>query len=82
MDLWKFGDFKAYTSLNLIAACLGIPTPKDDIDGSQVYHVYYNENDIERIKIYCQKDVITLSRLLVRLKGEIDIPDEFVGYSN
>ena len=82
MDLWKFGDFKAYTSLNLIAACLNIPTPKDDIDGSQVYKVYYHENDLDRIKIYCQKDVVTLSRLILRLKGENDIPDEFVGYSN
>ncbi|MBI3235842.1 MAG: ribonuclease H-like domain-containing protein, partial [Bacteroidetes bacterium] len=80
MEMWKFGDFKAYTSLNLLAACLNIPTPKDDIDGSQVYNVYYNDRDLERIKTYCQKDVITLGKLLLKYKRENDIPDEFIGY--
>ena len=69
MELWKFGDYKNYTSLNLLAAIFNIPTPKDDIDGSMVGSVYWLENDLERIRIYCQKDVITTGRLLQRFKG-------------
>jgi hypothetical protein len=69
MELWKFGDYKNYTSLNLLAAIFNIPTPKDDIDGSMVGHVYWVENDLERIKTYCQKDVITTARLIQRFKG-------------
>ncbi|MBK0383964.1 3'-5' exonuclease [Pedobacter sp. SD-b] len=69
LELWKFGDYKNYTSLNLLAAIFNIPTPKDDIDGSMVAHVYWEENDLERIKTYCQKDVITTARLLQRFKG-------------
>jgi DNA polymerase elongation subunit (family B) len=69
MELWKFGDYKNYTSLNLLAAIFDIPTPKDDIDGSMVGSVYWVEKDLERIKTYCQKDVITTARLLQRFKG-------------
>ena len=69
MELWKFGDYKNYTSLNLLAAIFNIPTPKDDIDGSMVGSVYWLESDLERIRIYCQKDVITTGRLLQRFKG-------------
>lgn len=70
MELWKFGDFKSYTSLNLLAHTLNIPTPKDDIDGSRVWEVYWKDKDIERIVTYCQKDVITVTQLLLRLMGE------------
>ncbi len=66
MEMWKFGDYKSYTSLKLLAQCLGIPSPKDDIDGSQVYAVYYKEKDLERIVTYCQKDVATLAQVLLR----------------
>lgn len=66
LELWKFGDYKSYTSLKLLAQCLGIPSPKDDIDGSQVYGVYYKENNLERIATYCQKDVSTLAQVLLR----------------
>ena len=69
MELWKFGDYKNYTSLNLLAAIFDIPTPKDDIDGSQVGQVYWEEQNLERIKTYCQKDVITTARLIQRFKG-------------
>ena len=69
MELWKFGDYKNYTSLNLLAAIFNIPTPKDDIDGSMVGNVYWLEKDLERIKTYCQKDVITTARLVQRFKG-------------
>lgn len=69
MELWKFGDYKNYTSLELLAASFQIPTPKDDIDGSMVWEVYWKEHDLERIKTYCQKDVITTARLLMKFKG-------------
>jgi len=70
MELWKFGDYKHYTSIKLLAALFDIPTPKDDIDGSQVAGVYWKEKDIERIKIYCQKDTLTVAQLLLKYKGE------------
>jgi uncharacterized protein YprB with RNaseH-like and TPR domain len=66
MELWKFGDYKNYTSLKLLAKVLGIPSPKDDIDGSQVNGVYWLEKDVDRIVNYCQKDVITLTQVLLR----------------
>lgn len=70
LDLWKFGDYKNYTSLALLTHIFGIPTPKDDIDGSQVAKVYYGEGDLERIAIYCEKDVLATAQLLLRFKGE------------
>jgi DNA polymerase elongation subunit (family B) len=80
MELWKFGDYKNYTSLNLLAAIFDIPTPKDDIDGSQVGQVYWLENDLERIKTYCQKDVITTARLLQRFKGLPFLTDDQITF--
>lgn len=68
MQLWRFGDFKNYTSLNLLAACLGIPSPKGDIDGSKVGEVYWVENDLPRIVEYCQRDVVTVAQVLLRFK--------------
>ncbi len=70
LELWKFGDFKSYTSLNLLAHALDIPTPKDDIDGSQVWEVYWKEKNIDRITTYCQKDVITVAQIFLRLQNE------------
>jgi 3'-5' exonuclease len=64
MDLWKFGDYKNYTSLNLLSYIFNIPSPKDDIDGSMVFDIFYKENDLERIVTYCEKDVITVAQLL------------------
>ena len=69
MELWKFGDFKAYTSLNLLAHVFNIPTPKDDIDGSMVYDVYYKEKNLPRIVTYCQKDVATLTNVFMCING-------------
>jgi 3'-5' exonuclease len=66
LEFWKFGDYKSYTSLKLLAKVLGIPSPKDDIDGSQVNSVYWKEKDLDRIVTYCQKDVITLTQVLLR----------------
>jgi uncharacterized protein YprB with RNaseH-like and TPR domain len=70
MELWKFGDYKNYTSLNLLTAIFGIPTSKDDIDGSQVGYVYWVEDDLPRICTYCQKDVIATAQLIRRYRGE------------
>jgi uncharacterized protein YprB with RNaseH-like and TPR domain len=78
MELWKFGDYKSYTTLNLLAHSLGIPTPKDDIDGSMVAKVYYEEKNLERIVTYCQKDVITLAHIFLRFMGEAPLPADAV----
>jgi len=66
MDLWKFGDYKNYTSLDLLTNILGIATPKDDIDGSMVAGIYYVENDLDRIARYCEKDVLAIAQVLLR----------------
>lgn len=76
LELWKFGDFKSYTSLNLLAHALGIQTPKDDIDGSMVWEVYWKEKNLQRIVTYCQKDVVTVAQILLRMNGEPLIKDE------
>lgn len=76
MDLWKFGDFKNYTSLNLLAHSLGIQTPKDDIDGSMVWEVYWREKNLPRIVTYCQKDVVTVAQIFLRMNGEPLIREE------
>lgn len=78
MELWKFGDYKHYTSLELLAALFGIPTPKDDIDGSQVGRVFWEDHDLERIATYCQKDVITTIQLFLSFLGEPLIREEFI----
>lgn len=69
MELWKFGDYKHFTSLELLAHIFGIPSPKDDIDGSMVSSVFYQEDDLPRIVSYCEKDVITIIQLILKLKG-------------
>lgn len=75
MELWKFGDYKHYTSLRLMTKVLGIPSPKDDIDGSQVRNVFYEEHDIDRIITYCEKDVIAVAQILLRLRNETLLED-------
>lgn len=69
LELWKFGDYKNYTSLKLLTAVFGIPTPKDDIDGSQVAEVYYKEKNVNRIAEYCQKDVVATAQVFLRMTG-------------
>lgn len=66
LHLWRFGDYKHYTSLKLLAAVLGIPSPKNDIDGSKVGEVYWNEKDLKRISTYCEKDVATVANIILR----------------
>jgi DNA polymerase elongation subunit (family B) len=76
LQLWKFGDYKHYTSLELLCVIFNIPTPKDDIDGSEVADVYYKNFDIQRIARYCEKDTLAIAQLLLRFKGEPLIKEE------
>lgn len=69
MELWKFGDYKNYTSLNVLAKCFGIPSPKDDIDGSLVGYTYWQQNDLQRIATYCKKDIVTTAQIIMKYKG-------------
>jgi uncharacterized protein YprB with RNaseH-like and TPR domain len=80
MELWRFGDYKSYTSLKLLSTVFNIPSPKEDIDGSNVYDIYWHENNLNRIVEYCQKDVLTLCRLFMRYKGLSIIEDHQVEY--
>ena len=70
LELWKFGDYKHFTSLKLLTRILGIPSPKGDIDGSQVAHTFYVENDLDRIVTYCEKDTIAVAQIFLRLRRE------------
>jgi len=81
LELWKFGDYKNYTSLNLLTAIFDIPTPKDDIDGSMVGAVYYKEKNLSRIKEYCEKDVVALTQLMRRYKNLELIAEKDIHYS-
>jgi predicted PolB exonuclease-like 3'-5' exonuclease len=76
MDLWKFGEYKSFISLNLLAHSLGIPTPKDDIDGSMVGEVYWSQRDLPRIVTYCQKDVVTVAQVYLRMHAEPSVRPE------
>ena len=79
LELWKFGDYKHYTSLKLLTSILGIPSPKDDIDGSEVASVYYKEKDIQRIVSYCEKDTIAVAQILLRFNNqELLKPEDIV----
>jgi len=75
LELWKFGDYKSFTSLSLLCHVFQIPTPKDDISGADVARVYFEEQNLERIMIYCEKDVVALIQLFLRLKGDALIPE-------
>ena len=75
LELWKFGDYKSFTSLSLLCHVFQIPTPKDDITGADVARVYFEEKNLERIMIYCEKDVVALIQLFLRLKGDSLIPE-------
>ena len=78
MELWKFGDYKHYTSLKLLAHILGIPSPKEDMDGSMVKDVFYKEKDIDRIINYCELDVVTTAQVFLRLRNEELLSDDEV----
>lgn len=80
LELWKFGDYKNYTSLKLLTSIFNIPTPKDDIDGSMIYDVYYKEKNLKRIVTYCQKDVMAVARLYLKFNGEDIFEDDQVSF--
>jgi len=80
MELWKFGDYKNYTSLELLTAVFNIPTPKDDIDGSQIMKVYYEDNDLMRIVTYCQKDTLAVAQLFLKYRGEKILDNDRIIY--
>jgi uncharacterized protein YprB with RNaseH-like and TPR domain len=82
MELWKFGDYKHYTSLKLLCAIFGIPSPKDDIDGSMVSSTYWIENDLPRIVKYCEKDTVSLAQVYLSMQGKDLIPQEQIYFSN
>ncbi len=78
MDMWRFGDYKNYTSLELLASVLGISTPKDDIDGSMICRVYWEDKDLPRIIKYCGKDVLTIAQIFLRFRGETILTEKEV----
>ena len=79
MELWKFGDYKTFTSLKLLTNVLGIPSPKDDIDGSEVGKVFYIDKDLDRIITYCEKDVIAVAQVFLKMRREdLLIEDEII----
>lgn len=82
MEMWKFGDWKSYTSIKLLSALFGIPTPKDDIDGSMVGEVYWKEKDLDRIVTYCQKDTVTVARVFLKMEGLPPLTDDEIVIKN
>lgn len=83
MELWRFGDYKHFTSLNLLTHILGIPSPKEDIDGSQVAKVYYREKDLERIVRYCERDTLAIAQVFLKFRNETLLSeDEIVVVNN
>src|SRR5450432_2364845 len=82
LQLWRFGDYKHHTSLNLLAAALGVPSPKTDIDGRKVGEVFWTEKNLERIALYCQKDVATVANVILRFKNLPLLIDEQIIFTN
>ena len=76
MEMWKFGDWKSYTSLKLLTHVLDVPTPKTDIEGKDVARVYYEENNLDRIEQYCKRDTLAVAQLLLRFRGEEILNDD------
>jgi len=76
MALWKFGDYKHFTSIKLLTKIFNIPTPKDDISGADVARVYYQEKDLQRIVKYCQKDVVAVAQIVLRFMGHELLEDQ------
>lgn len=81
LELWKFADYKHFTSLALLCHIFNIPTPKDDISGADVARVYFEENDLERIKVYCEKDVVALIQLFLKMRGDALVEEGDIVFS-
>ncbi|WP_268035085.1 3'-5' exonuclease [Algoriphagus sp. PAP.12] len=75
MELWKFGDYKHYTRLELLASVFGVPSSKDDLDGSQVNSTFHLENDLEKIKKYCLKDVEVTARVYLAMNPQLELEE-------
>ncbi len=82
MDMWRFGDYKNYTSLSLLAGALNIDSPKDNLDGSMVGEVFWKEEDIDRIVLYCQKDVVTVAQIMMKFAGLPLFAPDHIEYLN
>ncbi len=80
LELWKFGDYKAFTSLNLLAHIFGLPSPKQELDGSKVGTTYWDKNDLASIVKYCCTDVVTLANVYLCLKGQEPFKENIVVY--
>lgn len=81
LQLWKFGDYKHYTSLDVLTTLFGIPTPKQEIDGSDIARVYWEDKDLDKIKEYCQRDVVAIAQLILKFRGEDLLNPKAVVYS-
>ncbi|HAR20809.1 MAG TPA: 3'-5' exonuclease [Cytophagales bacterium] len=75
LEMWKFGDRKNYTSLDLLATIFNIPSSKNGIDGSMVNHAYYNDKKLDSIVEYCKRDVQVLAQLFLKMHN-IPLPKE------
>lgn len=80
LELWKFGDYKHYTSLKLLTNVLGIPSPKEDIDGSMVRKVFYEDGELNRIVEYCERDVVAIAQVILKLRQESLLNDSQLVY--
>ena len=80
MEMWKFGDYKNYTSLELLSTIFDLPSPKDDIDGSMIGHIYWADKDLDRIVKYCKKDTLAVAQLLLRYLGKYAISEKNIEY--
>ena len=81
MEMWRFGDIKNFTSLNLLAHIFNIPSPKDDMDGSMVSKVYHEDDNIEKIKKYCLKDVVTLARVYQKYTNQTMLTEKDIVFA-
>lgn len=82
MELWKFGDYKHFTSLKLLCYLLEIPSPKQDIDGSLIFEYYYQKKDLKTIVKYCERDVLAVAQVLLRMNHEPLIHQENVIFTS
>ena len=80
MEMWKFGDRKSYTSLDLLGAILAVPSSKDAMQGSEVGTYYYEKNDLKSIVTYCKKDVVALAQVFRKMTFEPLLPPEVIKY--
>jgi len=81
MELWRFGDYKHYTSLDLLTHILDIPSPKEDIEGKDVAQVYYEDKDLPRIRKYCENDVLAVAQIMLRYMGKEILEENQIVYS-